>query len=1314
MKKTFISLLCFILIITNFTLPIKASDNLAINFKQNYPKINEVLSLDITNASGKLSYQWYLDNQLISNDDQLLIDESMINHLIKVIVSDNDETITKTIMVSNLPVIYINSEEDINSKETYVKARMDIQGNDLYPDLDNNNQGYHGEIEIRGRGNATWRYPKKPYKIKLAEKTNLLGMGSNKHFVLLANFVETSFMRNKLAYDLSNKLGLEYMQSTWVEVVLNGERLGNYQLCEQIRIDESRINIYNWEKASEEAAKSIAKANNFTKEQQKELEKQMSEDLSWVDNDEVSFNKQTYQVSSYYQYADIDGGFLYELDGYYDEISKFRTEDGQPIQYKNPEYINTSSKLFNYSKDYLQAVEDATTASTYNTTFNNETYHYQDLVDLNSLISTWLINELFFNADFMCQSTFMYKPHHEKLIMGPIWDMDHSSGNVGVRNYNKWQTYFFDTTYEGRAQDRQWYRYLCKDPFFVLKAKELYDTHYYDFKSLIIENGIMDQYYPYLKDSGELDYNLWGDKRDYNDFNQEFINLKAYLSQRLAWLDTHFKSIDTILTSLANYQQNDLSLIFTSDNQVLDINNDIIFLNNYNDVTLHLPQNTTTSIKLNGKLIYDNVKSKTFTFTYHELNTLNNELNVMEVITNQGKDIICFKANNLIDTTKLNNRLNEAKLIKPNLYADYSYQQLQITIKEINELLQNNPTSQLVIDNALTSLENCLLNLTSRELNPQNQVTYQILSCSSNLNDINKINDQDPTTYWLSDSSKKLPQSIIIDLQDNYKIDYVSFLPRLDKDFADGDIIELKIYTSLDNNTYNLIDTYQFTSYELYLINRHEYKHAFLNQINTRYLKIEITNALGDNNFYQYCSLSELVIYKHNESNLLDKLNNLLQQAKTYQEDLYTIESYQNLSMVMMEIDTLLNNPNLNDKQIKEAINKLNQAIDNLTYRDVDKTNLEELLKQTFNIDDYTKVSYQNYLTVKDEAILINNKLHPTQIEIDEITNLLAEAINDLVNIKALKVLINESYSLIEDDYTPLSWFDYQCLLTQANYLLAKDNATQDEINNLITMLELAKNSLVLKANKTLLQAEYDKAILIKANDYTNTSYDNLYKAMIKAKEILDDLNASDEQVSNALINLSKAIELLESKKVMNFKDVNSNDWFYYAIKNAYELDIMLGDGGNVYFSPNKDITRGMVATILYRIEANPKVIYAPSFKDVQDGLWYSNAIIWASNHHIVSGYQNKSFGPDDKITRQDLAIMLRNYALFKGINGNINATLENYDDYHQVSDYAYNAMNWCVANQIIKGSNNKLLPTSYATRAESAAMFIRLLDIIK
>ncbi len=185
----------------------------------------------------------------------------------------------------------------------------------------------------------------------------------------------------------------------------------------------------------------------------------------------------------------------------------------------------------------------------------------------------------------------------------------------------------------------------------------------------------------------------------------------------------------------------------------------------------------------------------------------------------------------------------------------------------------------------------------------------------------------------------------------------------------------------------------------------------------------------------------------------------------------------------------------------------------------------------------------------------------------------------------------------------------------------------------------------------------------------------------------------------------------LETKWINPFTDVKEDSWFYEAVKYVYENDLMKGTGGN-QFSPNEATTRGMIVTILHRLEGSP-LAKQGSFTDVKADKYYANAVTWAAENKIVNGYGKDKFGPEDPITREQLAAILMNYAKYKGYDVSVKADLGKYEDSKGISNWARDAMSWANAEGLIQGDGNKLIPTGNATRAQVAAILSRFVDKI-
>lgn len=206
----------------------------------------------------------------------------------------------------------------------------------------------------------------------------------------------------------------------------------------------------------------------------------------------------------------------------------------------------------------------------------------------------------------------------------------------------------------------------------------------------------------------------------------------------------------------------------------------------------------------------------------------------------------------------------------------------------------------------------------------------------------------------------------------------------------------------------------------------------------------------------------------------------------------------------------------------------------------------------------------------------------------------------------------------------------------------------------------------------------------------------------------------AEQQLSQELETIKLKINVSEEKIPVKlpFEDVDESDWYYDEVVNVFEKGLMTGIREEV-FSPNEPLLRAQFAVILYRMEGEPEVSDKNSFADVDDDTWYTDAVAWASDAGIITGYADKKFGPADWITREQMAVILYRYAVMKGYNTDDRANLDNYKDASKVSGFANEAMQWAVGSGIIKGKfdGTVLDPQGDATRAEGAVILSRLLD---
>ena len=181
-----------------------------------------------------------------------------------------------------------------------------------------------------------------------------------------------------------------------------------------------------------------------------------------------------------------------------------------------------------------------------------------------------------------------------------------------------------------------------------------------------------------------------------------------------------------------------------------------------------------------------------------------------------------------------------------------------------------------------------------------------------------------------------------------------------------------------------------------------------------------------------------------------------------------------------------------------------------------------------------------------------------------------------------------------------------------------------------------------------------------------------------------------------------------EQSITMSFSDVANSDWFYEDVKYVNEKKLMTGTSDTT-FSPDIPTTRGMIVTILWRIEGEPISSGSNHFEDVKNDLYYYNPVIWAAENNIVSGYDDVTFGPDDNITREQLATILHRYTSYKGCDVTTEHDLSAFADKNDISEYAVNALTWANFHQIITGTSaDKISPKDSATRCQVAAVLKR------
>ena len=371
---------------------------------------------------------------------------------------------------------------------------------------------YDIATQIKGRGNYTWIWEKKPFALKLDKKREVLGMPAHKRWVLLANWRDHTLLRNDVTFELSRRAGLPYtVRGQFVELEFNGEYQGNYYLCEQIKIDENRVNITPLED---------------------------------------DFN-------------DLSGGYLMEIDSYWDEVNKFKSQyfnlkymfkepDEDP---SDPAFARGSAWMEHYINEFERVLK------TRDSVADGE---YENYLNVDSAILFMLLNEVSGNRDYFQpshtqtndvygpHSTYLYKNKGGKLFFGPGWDFDYetfipakwySGGNYQWRGFTQTGYYYYN---------------LCYDKEFRDQVKSLWNSKKSAFLDVTTDKtGYIDIMVEKIGLSQEFDIERWPFNRDQDNRNdnhdfyyngtyysyQEAISLmKSSLSSRISWMNTQINN----------------------------------------------------------------------------------------------------------------------------------------------------------------------------------------------------------------------------------------------------------------------------------------------------------------------------------------------------------------------------------------------------------------------------------------------------------------------------------------------------------------------------------------------------------------------------------------------------------------------------------------------------------------------------------------------------------------------------------------------------------------------------------------------------
>lgn len=419
---------------------------------------------------------------------------SMIKKLLLLVFAFTVVASVAQTKLTNLPTIYISTVDGqlIMDCDTWVPATVNILSVDPTEQL-------NILTEIRGRGNSTWGMDKKPYRIKLALKSNLLNLpAKEKNWVLLANYADKTLLRNAVAYKISALLGFDFTPSVrFVDLVLNNEYQGCYLVTDQIEVNSKRVSINK------------------------------------LDSVDITEPK-------------ISGGYLLEIDGFAEgEPVWFATDKGMKITVKSPASDVIRSSQLAYIKNYISDFENRL----FSADFTDPVKGYRCKVDTMSLVNWYIACELTGNPDSFW-STYIYKKRSDdKLYFGPMWDYD-----IAFNNDNRLGDISQKLMRQVAFDSRVWIQRLSQDKWFLNTVLQRWKTLEGNGLSGILTNYI-NATSAYINQSQQLNFQKWNvlNTRVYLEnylfptYPQGVDYLKSFIDSRIGFLNSSFATIPDVL-----------------------------------------------------------------------------------------------------------------------------------------------------------------------------------------------------------------------------------------------------------------------------------------------------------------------------------------------------------------------------------------------------------------------------------------------------------------------------------------------------------------------------------------------------------------------------------------------------------------------------------------------------------------------------------------------------------------------------------------------------------------------------------------------
>lgn len=436
---------------------------------------------------------------------------------------------------SEIPALFLTVDTKALGKVNHSKDNEITEGHAVYVEADGTVSYDGGIAQMKGRGNNTFSYNKKPYQIKLEKKAALSGMNKAKTWVLLANWNDVSLLRNQIVLDIAKETGLRNALScVQADVWINGEYNGLYLMTEKIQIKKGRLDLKDLEEATEEV--NSAAPGSF------QIFKAKTENLSLIRGYRVPVNPD-----------DITGGYIFTMEKYARlrdyKVPGFRTKKDLSIRIKEPTYPSREQTeyLGNLINNMHQAViaEDGICKATGKS--------YTEYIDISSFALKYLIEDWTKNYDFFGGSQFMYKDADERdplIYAGPAWDYDLAFGNMRDRGYSPNGNYL--TAVSRRTSNLYWL--LSRHDVFMEEVCGIWREKFRPAAAVLLGEAeapdgsilcSLDEYSERIRKSAEMNYARWSISRNTDEkaggsFDNAVAYLKRWIGQRTASMDENY------------------------------------------------------------------------------------------------------------------------------------------------------------------------------------------------------------------------------------------------------------------------------------------------------------------------------------------------------------------------------------------------------------------------------------------------------------------------------------------------------------------------------------------------------------------------------------------------------------------------------------------------------------------------------------------------------------------------------------------------------------------------------------------------------